>query len=75
MNKERPLPSFPAPDTRRRPSEPTAFAAAPRSKIADPAITSVLAAVDQARLAKTVKSLAKFPTRHSLSPHNVEAAK
>jgi Zn-dependent M28 family amino/carboxypeptidase len=78
MNKPRALPSFNPPDKRLRPSAPKAFAARPRSKVAraaDPAISSLLAAVDQARLAKTVKSLANFPTRHSLSPHNVEAAR
>ena len=73
-----PKPTYPAPDKRRRPPQArVAFApaAAAAAVASDPVIAALVAQVDPARLADSVKSLALIPTRHSLSPHNVEAAK
>jgi Zn-dependent M28 family amino/carboxypeptidase len=40
----------------------------------DEAITSAVKAVDEASITDLLKGLLHFPTRHTLSPHNVEAA-
>ena len=76
MKEARQLPTFPIPDKRKRPAAAEYTSPPPvAAKVADPAIVSLVSAVDAALLANSVKSLAHFPTRHSLSPHNVEAAK
>src|SRR6185312_8776322 len=71
-------PSYAAPDKRRRPPQPRVEfvrAAAAAATAPDPAVAALVAQVDPSRLAASVSSLAAFPTRHSLSPHNVEAAR
>lgn len=74
----RSTPRFAAPDKRRRPTASARVAYAPHpavaTKAADPSIAALVAKVDPAILANWVGELAHFPTRHSLSPHNVEAA-
>src|SRR5262245_5072266 len=71
-------PSFPAPDKRRRPGPARSqFSAAPTATamVADPAIAALVEKVDPGKLSGWVNALALMPTRHSLSPQSVEAAK
>lgn len=44
------------------------------AKAADPAIAALVAQVDPARLSTSLNALSLIPTRHTLSPHNLEAA-
>lgn len=80
MENSRKLPTYAAPDKRRKPASNKAGAGAGptivAAKAADPAMVALVATVDAARLISSVKALATtFTTRHSLSPHNVDAAK
>jgi Zn-dependent M28 family amino/carboxypeptidase len=44
------------------------------AKSPDPSVSHIVASVDPGRLKADVEALAHFSTRHSLSPHNPEAA-
>lgn len=71
------LPIFPAPDKRRRPPEPRVPAFRPATKVRTPLseyIAALVAQVDAARVSGWIRDLVNFPTRHTLSPYNVEAA-
>ena len=71
------LPIFPAPDKRRRPPEPRVPAFRPTTKVRTPLneyIAALVAQVDVARVSGWIGDLVNFPTRHTISPYNVDAA-
>jgi bacterial leucyl aminopeptidase len=69
------IPTYPPPDKRRRPAHPREPAAAARSRTAvEPCIAAAVAQVDPTRITGWLEDLVAFPTRHTLSTHNVEAA-
>ena len=72
-----PRPTYPSADKRRRPAHPRVRFEAPQgaaAKAPNPTVAALVGQVDQPRLTASVKSLAAFPTRHSLSPKNVQVA-
>ncbi len=70
------IPVFPPPDKRKRPPEPRvpALLAAQARTAFSESIAALVAQVDQGRISGWISSLVNFPTRHTLSSYNVDAA-
>lgn len=71
------VPTYSPPDKRLRPPFPRMPALPIAAKVLSPFgefVAALVAQVDQARVSGWIGNLVGFPTRHTLSPHNVEAA-